>query len=154
MAFKTHRQSYVNCTYETARAAGWDTVQLKYCGEYKLFDEGGTGTCVLLGDAFTGPRWAGTDLENRLLVWDCLVSDGKDLRGIDYRNRFSFARLHCQRLGAFFKIVTPYPIQAAPELWKQRPVGTVGLVYRNSKAAYGEPLCVARRYDETPGDIP
>lgn len=155
MSFKYHRQRYIDCTYETAKAAGWDTVQLKYDGEYKLYDEQGTGLlCVLLGDVFTGPRWVGTELDNKFIVWDCLVSNGQNLHTFSYRNRFAYVKIECQRLGVLFKSITPYPIGAAPDLWRLKPVGTKGVVYRNSKAVYGEDLCVARRYDEMPGELP
>lgn len=147
-------QTYTSSTLHDAQSFGCDIVQYKYRGLYKRFDAMGKGSDILLGDVFPPKDWDEFPVAGKMIVWDCLVADGQDMRRFSYRDRWAMANVKVRELGTPFVIVPNRPILHALEMWRTMPEWAVGLVYRDSKARFETALRIARFYRELPAALP
>lgn len=88
-----------------------------------------------------------------IYLYDTWWLNGTGCQQLSYRERYVLTRLNAKKLDERFVPVVVYPIQAAPELWKdvmKDPMNLKGLVFRRSKDTAAGDLFVKRFYAEAP----
>ncbi len=170
-------QPCVESTLYSALAAGCDIVQPKLLGEWcrvvisrglgRVYDARGR---ELRFFDMTNGELCGTLVgqylhsTNSIVVTDCweVCEEATEATGIEYtplvdfgyRQRFSYAKLLVESIGAPLSIIKNYPISQSVVLWQDETLPMNGLVFRWSQAKVGGmPLMVARRYKELPGEL-
>jgi len=176
-------QSYQQSTLVDAMTVGkCDTVQRKYDGSWvrcecskgvlRVYDARGVIHDEFfkkyddkIPDAVCGTFIGNLLLDHsRIVLWDCwatCTTDGihttyQDVENLAYRNRYALLAVHARILvtGVVpFSLVQNFSIRAADELWREQLPHVCGLVFRNSLDPVEATLRIARRYNETPGDL-
>ena len=167
MNFPTPR--IIDATLDEAKIAGCDCVMLKHDGfpvtincaaqacnviaHWRHAKPDALFTCQLvepLDALLVGAKNPRTPV---IYLYDCWWMNGQDVQPLPYRNRYVLTRTNAKALDERFMIVQVYPIQAAPQLWREvimDPVNLKGLVFRRSKDTAAGDLYVKRYYAETP----
>lgn len=157
---------FKDATLAEAKAAGCDTVQIKYQGLWTRneiskglyrayshlvdtivhFNIPSNVDVTLIGNRFS------SDLST-LWVFDCWSIDNNNVKEYSYRDRYALAHAAIQEINLpIIKLVKNYPIQHAYSVWNDltNPEVSCGIVFRKSSDLWNGEILLQRKYQEIP----
>ena len=138
---RTDRQDYKDATFEEARDAGYDVLQLKYDGWWARVEiAAGRGevysrTARLVTTITTNPNVVGTFIgeymfgtqwsqdpsrQGKIFLFDVWKTGNTYLNTYTYRDRYGVLRANLPLLGSPFELVANYPILSYSEIWTNK----------------------------------
>jgi ATP-dependent DNA ligase len=85
----------------------------------------------LVGEFMFGSQWSThPDRAGRLYIFDCLVSEGRDISSLPYKDRYRAAVSATLQLGQPFNILPCYSISKLGEFWLTLREETEGFIIR------------------------
>ena len=118
------------------------TGKLKSAGETKGSHY---GKCIVLGEYMHGSAWGHRkNIDKDFFIFDCLMIDGEDIQHFDQSYRWSYCNtirnwLNDEGLNFVRRVITSR-VKEWKERWKSLVInkGYEGLVFKNSRAKYGD----------------
>lgn len=162
---RLNRQDYLDSSYDTAKAAGCDTLQLKYdgwwcrCeitnGQVRCYSETNRElehfrqqlptpvTLTLVGELMWGTQWSKDPARyEKLYLYDIWQHEDRPLELLPYKERFILLRHLLPSLPPSFQLIQNFRIFDYSEVWSSfvESERFEGVVFRNSLATVGQPL--------------